>query len=55
MIPPLDEDGEDEESRVLEAQARKDLENEGCPPSYPPDLNIPLRNPPEKYEAIISY
>lgn len=55
MTPPLDEEEENEESRVLEAQARKELENEGCPPCYPPDLDIPLRNPPEKYQAIIWY
>jgi len=40
---------------VLEAQARQDLESEGCPPCYPPDLDIPIRNPPEKYQAIIGY
>ena len=51
----MDEDEENEESRTLEAQARKDLEDEGCPPCYPPDLDIPLQNPPEKYQAIIKY
>ena len=55
MTPPLDEEEENEESRVLEAQAREELENEGCPPCYPLDLDIPLRNPPEKYQAIIGY
>ena len=44
-----------EESRLLEVQSRKELENEGCPPCYPSYLEIPLRNIPENYEAIISY
>ena len=55
MTPPVDEEEEDEESRLLEVQSRKELENEGCPPCYPPDLDIPLRNIPEKYRAITSY
>ncbi|KAL9118737.1 MAG: hypothetical protein Q9187_004713, partial [Circinaria calcarea] len=55
MTPPLDEEEENEESRLLEAQGRKELENDGCPPCYPPDLEIPLQNPPEKYQPIIGY
>ncbi|KAL9118862.1 MAG: hypothetical protein Q9187_004584 [Circinaria calcarea] len=55
MTPPLDEEEENEESRLFEAQARKELENDGCPPCYPLDLEIPLRNPPEKYQPIIGY
>ena len=55
MTPPLDEEEENEESRLFEVQARKDLEKEGCPPCYPSDLEIPLRNPPEKYQPIIGY
>lgn len=54
MTPPLDEE-ENKEPRVLEAQARKELENEGCPPCYPPDLAIPLHSTPEKYQVIIRY
>ncbi|KAI9787980.1 MAG: hypothetical protein M1816_007284 [Peltula sp. TS41687] len=42
MPPPMDEEEENEESRVLEALARKKLENEGCPPYYPADLEFPL-------------
>ncbi len=39
----------------MEIQSRKELENEGCPPCYPSDLNVPLKNIPQKYQAIISY
>ena len=55
ITPPLDEQEEIKESRLLEAQTRTELENEGCPPCYPPYLDIPLRNPPGRYQAIISY
>ena len=55
MTPPLDEEEENEESRLLEAQARKELENDGCSPCYPPDLEVPLRDPPGKYRSIIGY
>jgi hypothetical protein len=55
MTPPLDEEEENEESRSLEAQARQTLETEGCPPCYPSDLEIPLRNVPENYRAIVEY
>jgi hypothetical protein len=55
MTPPLDQEEENKESRMLEAQAREELENDGCPPCYPPNLNIPLQNPPEQYQAIICY
>lgn len=40
--PPLDKEEENEESRLLEAQWCKELDTEGCPPCYPPDLDIPL-------------
>lgn len=55
MTPPLDEKEENEESRLLEVRSRKELEKEGCPPCYPPELDIPLRNIPKKYQAITSY
>jgi len=55
MTPPLDEEVEDNNSRLIEAKARKSLENEGCPPCYPIYLEIPVRDPPEKYQAIIFY
>ncbi|KAI9783321.1 MAG: hypothetical protein M1816_001419 [Peltula sp. TS41687] len=53
--PPMDEEEEIQESRVFEAKARKKLENEGCPPCYPANLEVPLQNPPEEYRGIISY
>jgi len=40
---------------LLEAQARKDLESDGCPACYPLHLDVPVRNPPEKYRLIIGY
>jgi hypothetical protein len=55
MTPPLDNKVEDNESREIEAKARKTLETEACPPCYPTYLEIPLQKPPEKYQAIISY
>lgn len=55
MTTPVDDEEENEETRLLEAQARKGLENEGCPPCYPSYLDILLRAPPEEYQTIISY
>ncbi|KAK4990624.1 hypothetical protein LTR66_006748 [Elasticomyces elasticus] len=55
MTPPLDEEEENEESRLLEVQARRELEKDGCPPCYPPYLETPLRNPPQEYQTIIKY
>ena len=40
---------------MFEAQARKDLESDGCPACYPPHLDVPVRNPPEEYKPIIDY
>lgn len=51
----MDEEEENEDSRVREAQARQELENDGCPPCYPPYLDIPLRNLPEECQAIVEY
>lgn len=48
--PPLDREEENEESRLLEVQSCKELENEGCPPCYPPDLDISLQNIPRSIE-----
>ncbi|KAI9681959.1 MAG: hypothetical protein M1817_000013 [Caeruleum heppii] len=55
ITPPLDQEEEDEEARMLEAQARKHLESDGCPACYPPHLDVPVRNPPEEYKQIIEY
>ncbi|KAK0261583.1 hypothetical protein LTR91_024985 [Friedmanniomyces endolithicus] len=53
--PPLFGEERDEESRLLEAQARQDLESEGCAPCYPAHLKVPVRHPPEEYRLIIEY
>jgi len=51
----VDEDEKNEESRRLEAHARKELEDAGCPPCYPPDVDITTRNVPQKFQAIVDY
>ena len=57
MTPPVDEDETNEEGRRLEAKARKGLEDDGCPPCYPSELEIPLRNReiPQEFRAIVKY
>lgn len=55
LTPPVDEDEKNEESRRLEAHARKELEDAGCPPCYPPDVDITTRNVPQKFQAIVDY
>jgi hypothetical protein len=36
-------------------QARTILESEGCPPCYPSCLEVPLRDVPKDFQAIVSY
>lgn len=56
MTPPPPDSEEDlEEARVLEAQARRDLEAEGCPPCYPADIELPIVDPPAEFRSIIRY
>ncbi len=55
ITPPPDDEEDDEECRMHETQARQDLESDGCPPCYPPHLDVPLRNPPEEYRQIVEY
>lgn len=55
LTPPVDEDEKNEECRRLEAHARKELEDAGCPPCYPPDVDITTRNVPQKLQAIVDY
>lgn len=40
---------------MLEAQARQELESDGCPPCYPFCLDVPIREPPEEYRDFINY
>lgn len=56
MTPPLDENEESEDSRSREAQARRELEEDGCPPCYPSGFEITQREHlPEEYRAIVDY
>ncbi|KJZ70485.1 hypothetical protein HIM_10114 [Hirsutella minnesotensis 3608] len=55
MTPPLDEEEENELTRSLEAKARTALEQDGCPPCYPRDIDVPLRDLPNQYKPIIEY
>ncbi|KAK2591044.1 hypothetical protein QQS21_011276 [Conoideocrella luteorostrata] len=56
VTPPLDPEEEAEEVRMREAEARKDLLEDGCPPCYPDNLELPLRPPfPAECEAMIYY
>ncbi|KAF2759764.1 hypothetical protein EJ05DRAFT_498967 [Pseudovirgaria hyperparasitica] len=56
MTPPLDEEEEYRDSCQREDKARKQLEAEGCPPCYPPGLEIHRsEHLPEDYRAIIEY
>ncbi|KAL9632970.1 MAG: hypothetical protein Q9164_004983, partial [Protoblastenia rupestris] len=55
ITPPPDEEKDGKESRLLEAQARKDLESDGCPACYSSHLDVPVRNPPEEYRPIVGY
>ena len=51
--PPLDDTTE--EDRDTENRARKALEDEGCPPCYPPEIVYPCRDPPEQYREVMLY
>lgn len=55
LTPPVDEDERNEEGRRLEASARKELDELGCPPCYPPDVDLTTRNVPDKFQAIVGY
>ena len=54
-MPPIDLKEELEEARVLEFRARKELKDDDYSLCYSSDLDFFLRNPPEKYQAIIQY
>lgn len=52
----MDEQEELHDSRRREAQARRDLESDGCPPCYPPDVDVSeLRDPPTECRATVDY
>ena len=58
---PSPSEGERQEKELLERvcefekQARRDLEQDGCPPCYPASLGPPFLKIPEEYTAIMSY
>ncbi|KAL9117190.1 MAG: hypothetical protein Q9187_006277 [Circinaria calcarea] len=53
--PPPDLEADKEEHRLLEEQARKDLEEDGCPPCYPADPAFLMEDPSAQYKEIILY
>lgn len=55
MTPPPDSEADAEEYRPMEDTARKALEEAGCPPCYPTDVQYPLKDVPEQYREIVSY
>ena len=52
ITPPPDPEADIARDRGLEEQARKALLEAGWPPCYPINLEFPLQNVPEKYEAV---
>lgn len=56
VTPPLDEEKEKEDSLWREAEARKKLEADGCPPCYPPGVDVDrLQDTSEPCRAIVGY
>ncbi|KYG42067.1 hypothetical protein M433DRAFT_7454 [Acidomyces richmondensis BFW] len=55
MTPPVDEKEAVEEDQRNEIQARKELENDGCPPCYPPSMQVPLQEVPEEYQGAVEH
>ena len=54
--PPPTEAEQTEHARITETKARSQLIEEGCPPCYPVDLDIPtLQQFPEEYAGVIAH
>lgn len=53
--PPPDIEEERKVWHQMEDEARNLLEQDGCPPCYPPDPSYSVQNPLEEYREIISY
>ena len=53
--PPPDLEAEAKLWHEMEDEARNLLEQDGCPPCYPPDPSFSVQNPPEEYRGITSY
>nr|POE47688.1 hypothetical protein CFP56_01019 [Quercus suber] len=49
------QEAEREEDQRLEIQARKELEDAGCPPCYPRDLDLTTQDVPEEFQPIVEY
>ncbi len=54
ITPPPDWEATIARARELENQARQTLLDVGCPPCYPPELGLPLRDCSQEYE-VVSY
>ncbi|KAI9680580.1 MAG: hypothetical protein M1817_004020 [Caeruleum heppii] len=52
---PPDLEEERQRDRLLEGQARKRLEQDGCPPCYPASPSFPAPDPPEPDSRIMSH
>lgn len=50
--PPPDLDEDIAQARELEERSRNALLENGCPPCYPSDVEFPLQNYPDEYEAV---
>lgn len=55
ITPPPDHEANIARARGLEAQARNDLLAAGCTPCYPVDLDFPVQNVSNKYDALAYY
>ncbi|KAL7919508.1 hypothetical protein ACQKWADRAFT_300968 [Trichoderma austrokoningii] len=55
LRPRSDPEEDNDECRARDAQARLELEADKCPPYYPADFEIPLRNLPKEHEEIVRY
>ncbi|KAL8931149.1 MAG: hypothetical protein Q9208_000253 [Pyrenodesmia sp. 3 TL-2023] len=53
--PPPDDEEQKRQGLALEQQKRESLEEEGCPPCYPPRMEYPLKGELGEYEGIIKY
>ncbi|MCJ1263722.1 hypothetical protein MMC22_003592 [Lobaria immixta] len=53
--PPPDDEEDNAFYHEVDKKARKDLEEDDCPPCYPKGLGFPLQHIPEEYEEIVSY
>jgi len=55
LTPDIDEEAILEEKRQGEIAARKELEADGCPPCYPADMEVPLKDVPSEYQGGVDW